>query len=158
MMSATQRTTTLIFATGAGAGYCPWFPGTAGTLVAIPLSLGLNSLALRSLPLSLLTLAAFIVCAVWFSAQGEQILEQKDSGKIVIDEIAGFLVANYFAPAALLPVVCAFILFRFFDIIKVYPAGKLEMIPGGPGIVLDDLVAGLYTFFIVRLLLLWGLL
>ena len=144
--------------TGAGAGYFPWFPGTAGTLVAIPLSLGLNRIAGASLPLSLLTLSAFVVIATWFCDKGEEIFQEKDCRRIVIDEIAGFLLANFFSPAELKPVALAFLLFRLFDIIKPFPAARAEKISGGLGVILDDLIAGLYAFMILRLLFFWGLL
>ena len=143
--------------TGAGAGYLPWAPGTAGTLVAIPLSLALNRIVDASLFLSLLTLAAFIAIATWLCNKGEEIFQAKDCSKIVIDEIAGFLVANFASPAGLKPVALAFLLFRFFDIIKPFPAARAEKLSGGPGVILDDLVAGLYSFVIVKLVLFWGL-
>jgi phosphatidylglycerophosphatase A len=115
-------------------------------------------MAIRSFSLSLLTLAAFLVVAAWFCQKGEEILHEKDSRKIVIDEIAGLLCANFLTPAGLKPTAAAFILFRFFDIVKVFPAGRAEQVQGGLGVILDDLVAALYTFLILRLLLLWGLL
>jgi phosphatidylglycerophosphatase A len=157
-MDFIHRSTILFFATGAGAGYSPWMPGTVGTAVAIPLSLALNRLAETSLPLSLLTLGAFTLSAAWFSAKGEEIFKEKDSEKIVIDEIAGFLFANFLSPTEVNNLAVAFLLFRVFDIIKVYPAGRAESIRGGFGVILDDVIAGLYTFLIVHLLLFWGLL
>jgi len=147
----------LFFVTGAGAGYFPWAPGTAGTLVAIPLSLGLNRIAGTSLYLALLTLAAFIAVATWLCNKGEEIFQAKDCSKIVIDEIAGFMVANFASPAGLKPAILAFLLFRFFDIIKPYPARRAERISGGIGVILDDLIAGVYAFAIVRLFLSWGI-
>ena len=72
--------------------------------------------------------------------------------------MAGFLVANFLSPLGLSSTVFAFLLFRFFDIIKPYPARRAERIHGGWGVVLDDLIAGLYTFFSLRLLAPWGLL
>lgn len=152
------RIAILFFATGAGTGYFPWFPGTVGSLLAIPISLALNQMAARSFSLSLLTLATFLVVAAWFCRKGEEILDEKDSRKIVIDEIAGFLCANFLSPAGLKPTAAAFILFRFFDIIKVFPANRAEKVEGGVGVILDDLVAALYTFLILRLLFLGGLL
>ena len=157
-MSPFQRTAILFFATGAGAGYFPWLPGTAGTLLAIPLSLALNRMATTSLALSLLTLTAFIATATWFCKKGEEILLEKDSPRIVIDEIAGFLLADFLSPAELKPMTAAFILFRFFDIIKPFPARRAEQIQGGLGVILDDLVAGLYTFLTLRLLSHWSFL
>ena len=147
----------MFFVTGAGAGYFPWAPGTAGTLVAIPLSLGLNRIAGTSLYLALLTLAAFIAVATWLCNKGEEIFQAKDCSKIVIDEIAGFMVANFASPAGLKPAILAFLLFRFFDIIKPYPARRAERISGGIGVILDDLIAGVYAFAIVRLFLSWGI-
>lgn len=157
-MGLFQKTVILFFATGAGTGYFPWFPGTAGSLVAIPLSLALNQIAVKSFSLSLLTLAGFVVVATWFCQKGGEILHEKDSRKIVIDEIAGFLCANFLSPAGLKSTAAAFILFRFFDIIKVFPARRAEKVQGGVGVILDDLVAALYTFLILRLLFLGSLL
>ena len=144
--------------TGAGTGYSPWFPGTVATLLAIPLSLALNRMAALSLPLALLTLTAFIVIAAWFCQKGEEIFKEKDCPRIVIDEMAGFLLAGFLSPLEFKVTAAAFLLFRFFDIIKVFPAGRAEQIEGGLGVILDDLVAGLYTFLILRLHLLWSFL
>jgi phosphatidylglycerophosphatase A len=146
------------FATGFGIGYLPRLPGTAGTLLAVPLSLGLNAIAAISLPIALLTLAAAICCAIWLSTRASLILEQRDPPVIVIDEIVGFMIANFMAPRNVMLLGIAFLLFRFFDIAKVYPLSRLEKLPGGAGIVLDDVMAGLYVFGILRLVLSWGLL
>jgi phosphatidylglycerophosphatase A len=126
--------------------------------MAIPLSLALNRMAAASIPLSLLTLTAFIVGSSWFCQKGEEIFHEKDSSKIVIDEIAGFLLANFLSPAEFKSTAAAFLIFRFFDIIKAFPAGRAEQIPGGVGVILDDLIAGLYTFSILRLLFFWSFL
>ena len=136
----------------------PWFPGTLATLLAVPLSLALNRIATASVPLSLLTLIAFVGIAAWFCDKGEELFHEKDSRKIVIDEIAGFLLANFLSPAEPKAVVLAFLLFRFFDIIKVFPAARAEKVAGGIGVILDDLIAGLYTLLALRLLFFWSLL
>jgi phosphatidylglycerophosphatase A len=128
-------------------------PGTIGTLVAIPFSLGLNRVALSHFPLALLIVLGSICGAIWLSTQGAGILKQKDPQLIVIDEIVGFVVANFLAPPRLTALLWAFLLFRLFDIIKVFPTNRLERLPGGAGIVLDDVMAGLYTFISLRLLL-----
>jgi len=143
----------LFFVTGAGAGHFSSFPGTIGTLVAIPLSIGLNRIAVSNFPLALSVLVASIFCAIWLSTKAGLILKQKDPQLIVIDEIVGFLVAGFLAPPQLTVLVWSFLLFRFFDIAKVFPANKLERIPSGAGIVLDDVMAGLYTLISVRLML-----
>jgi len=148
----------LFLATGFGVGYLPPLPGTAASLLAVPLSLGLNALASISLPIAVLTLAAAICCAIWLSTRAALILEQKDPPVIVIDEMVGFMVANFMAPPSVAAVTSAFLLFRFFDIAKVYPINKLQKLPGSAGIVLDDVMAGLYVFGILRLVSSWGLL
>jgi phosphatidylglycerophosphatase A len=143
----------LVFVTGAGAGYFPRLPGTIGTLVAIPFSLALNRIAMGNFPLALLIVAAAIFSAIWLSTKAAGILKQKDPQFIVIDEIVGFLVANFLAPPRWTALLWNFLLFRFFDIAKVFPANRLERLPGGAGIVLDDVMAGLYTLISLRLLI-----
>ena len=145
-------------ATGAGTGYFPYFPGTVGTLVAIPLSLAVNRTATVSLFIPLSLLAALTLSAAWLCKRGEEILGEKDCQKIVVDEIAGFLLANFLSPPEFRATLMAFLLFRFFDIIKPFPVARLESLKGGMGIILDDLSAGLYTLLILRLLSLGGLL
>jgi phosphatidylglycerophosphatase A len=124
----------------------------------VPLSLALNRMAAVSFGIALLTLATFTLLAIWVSEKSEAIFREKDSPKIVIDEIAGFLLANFLSPPAFRPIVAAFLLFRFFDIIKVPPASWAERLPGGFGVVLDDLVSAVYTFLILRLLFFLSLL
>ena len=148
-MSPFERKIVLVLATDAGTGYAPRIPRTLRTLVTIPLSLWVKSNG-RCFPLAVVTLIGSICCAIWLSTQGAEILGQKDPGIIIIDEIAGFLVAYFTAPFEIL-------LFRFFDIAKVFPASTLEKLPGGAGIVLDDVMAGIYTLVILRLILSWGL-
>jgi phosphatidylglycerophosphatase A len=148
-----SRRVVLFLVTGGGAGYFPRLPGTIGTLVAIPLSLALNRLALSNFPLALLFLVGAVLVAIWLSTKGAIILKQKDPQLIVIDEIVGFMVANFVAPARLSPLLWSFALFRLFDIVKVFPTNKLEKLPGGAGIVLDDVMAGVYAFISLRLLL-----
>lgn len=144
--------------TGAGAGYAPIAPGTAGTVVALPVSFTLNRIAATSLLLGIATLASFIALAWWLCERGEERFAVKDSPWIVIDEIAGFQIAGFLLSPDLRFMAAAFFLFRFFDIIKVFPARRLEKLRGGAGVIMDDLVAGLYTFILIRLLMLWRIL
>jgi phosphatidylglycerophosphatase A len=145
----------LFFVTGAGAGYVPGFPGTAGTLVAVPVLVALNRLTAASWLLGLLTLAAFVLLATWLCEKGEELFAAKDASKIVIDEIAGFLVAGFLLPPSPVALAVGFLLFRLFDIIKVYPAARVEGMRGGIGVIADDLVAGAYTFVMLRVLSAW---
>jgi phosphatidylglycerophosphatase A len=157
-LSSIGRKIIVFLVTGFGVGYFPRLPGTLGTTVAVPFSLGLNAIAAISLPLALLALATAISCAIWLSSKVAEQLGQKDPAVIVIDEIAGFLVANFLSPPRIVPLVLAFLVFRLFDIAKVFPLSRLEKLPGGTGIVLDDVMAGIYTFVIMRFLFTWGLL
>ena len=152
-----MRAITLLAATGAGVGYLPWVPGTFGPCLAIPFSLALNQLATQSFYSALVALAGFTAFAIWLSGKASAILGLKDPQVIVIDEIAGFLIANFLNQPKLSSLILAFILFRFFDIVKPFPAAKAERLPGGFGIVLDDVVAGLYVIVTLYMLACWSL-
>jgi phosphatidylglycerophosphatase A len=143
----------LLLVTGAGIGYIPRLPGTLGTIMAIPFSLALNRIALSNFLVATVLLMGSIAGAVWLCTQLAGMLNQKDPQFIVIDEMVGFLLANFLAPFSLTGLLWSFALFRFFDICKIFPANRLEQLPGGAGIVLDDVLAGVYTFVSLRLLL-----
>lgn len=83
-------------------------------------------------------------------------LNQKEPQFILIDEIVGFLLANFLAPFSFAALLWSFALFRFFDISKIFPVDRLEQLWGGVGIVLDDVMAGVYTFASLRLLFKMG--
>ena len=93
-----------------------------------------------------------IALGVWSAGKAEQLLACKDASCIVVDEIAGILLAYLAVPIAVLPLLVGFILFRLFDIIK--PVPRLEALPGGWGVMLDDMMAGLLAQCGVRLFLL----
>ena len=109
-MANLERKITLFFVTGAGVGYVPYIPGTMGTVLAIPLSIGLNQLADTALALAILTLAGLVIGAIKGSTKAAEMLRQKDPQIIVADEIVGFMVANFLAPARLTPLIFSFIL------------------------------------------------
>lgn len=140
----------LFVATGAYSGYFPVFPGTVGTLVGIGIYLlicTLNPLFYASI------LIVLFFFAVLFSAQGEKILRENDSSQIVIDEIFGFLVAMAFVPNRFVYILLGFFFFRLFDVIKIFPAGFFDKkMKNGYGVVLDDLVAGVYTNLVLQCL------
>ena len=154
-MSDFRRKATLVIVTGVGLGYTRYFPGTMGTILAVPISLGLNRIAEVTPLLAIGILAGATAGVIKLSTDAAEILQQIDPQIIVADEIIGYLIANFLAPFRWAPVFLSFLLFRIFDIGKVYPAAKLEKLPGGTGIVLDDVVAGIYAFTIVQTLLYW---
>ena len=99
-----------------------------------------------------LVLAGCAALGVWVAGEAEQLFGKKDASPIVIDEIAGMLLTYCAVPIALLPLLAGFVCFRFFDIYK--PLPQLERLPGGWGIMLDDLFAGLLAQGCLRLFLL----
>jgi phosphatidylglycerophosphatase A len=132
-----------LIATGLGSGYSPFAPGTAGTLVAIPLYLALSSL---SWPLYLVSVSALTLLAVYASGEAERIFDRKDSPRIVIDEIVGFLWALALVGPTAGRIAAAFFLFRTLDILKPPPARWCQdRLPGGWGVVGDDVMAGLWA-------------
>lgn len=138
-------------ALGFGSGFVPVGPGTAGTLVAIPLYLMLQSLhtGLYLGLVCLLFLAGIPIC----SHVARQ-LEVHDHPGIVWDEIVGYLVAMAFAPAGWGWVATGFVLFRIFDIAKPWPIRWCDRhVSGGLGIMLDDLLAGIFAALILQLLI-----
>jgi len=132
-------------------GYLPVCPGTFGTLIAVPLSLLINRFAAANPWLGAIGIVVLALVAAWLAGDAARLVERKDPRLVVIDEIAGFVLANFFT-TSWVGLIIAFGLFRFFDIAKIFPARRAEALPGGFGIVMDDLVAGLYTFICLRLL------
>ncbi len=100
-----------------------------------------------------ITLVGFFFLSVWISENAERFFGKKDDQKIVIDEIIGFLITMLWVPRTLLFVIIGFFLFRFFDILKPFPIRRLEKgFKGGFGVVLDDVVAGVYGNIILHLI------
>jgi phosphatidylglycerophosphatase A len=129
-------------------------PGTAGTLVGIPLYWVFSAMPW---PLWLITAAAFTCLAVHVSGEAEKLFGRKDAQCIVIDEIAGLQWTLFLIPPTALHVVLGFILFRLFDIVKPFPARWVQdRLPGGCGVVGDDLVAALYAALALHLLTRFG--
>lgn len=140
-----MRNLVLFAATGAGSGLVPLAPGTAGSLAAIALAaamrrgLGLGDAALA------VAAAASIGLGIWVAGRAERILGRPDDPRITIDEVAGQLVALIGLPLRLDAWLVAFLLFRLADVAKPPPCRVLERLPGGVGVMSDDLMAGLYA-------------
>ena len=140
----------LILATGFGVGYSPIAPGTLGTLVAIPVYYFLSNI---SSPIYEITLIGFFFLSVWISENAEIFFGKKDDQRIVIDEIMGFLVTMLWVPKTAILMVVGFFLFRFFDILKPFPIRHLEKrFKGGFGVVLDDVMAGVYANIVLQVI------
>jgi len=133
----------LVVASGLGSGYSPFASGTAGTLVAIPFFLALSQLAPA---LQLLSSAAFVAIAVWAAGRAAVYWGDSDDGRIVSDEIAGYLVTMALVPPEPKFLVAGFLLFRLFDITKPWPASYFDKkVHNGFGNVMDDVCAGLFA-------------
>ena len=139
----------LVIAT-CGVGYLPLMPGTYGSLVAVGIFLGLTQVAKGNalIAVVLVLIVAVTFAGIWAGSRTEALSGRKDPGKVVVDEVAGQLISLFpltlFARWSSVAVIISFILFRFFDIVKPYPARRLEALKGGMGIMCDDLVAGVY--------------
>lgn len=145
----------LFLATGAYTGKVKFAPGTFGTLVGIPLAFILSFLNTGNLwPYHCLCLMAFVIFAIWVADQAVMILRSSDPGCVVIDEIAGFMVTITGLEFTLKNVAMAFLLFRFFDILKPFPVKNLEdSVSGGAGVVADDVAAGIMAAIVLRIIL-----
>lgn len=142
----------LIICSWFGTGLAPRMPGTVGSLAALPLILVLTCLGELYLIIALIVL---IPLSIWAAGAGASLLRGHDPSQIVIDEVAGLLLTFFFIPFSVHAFLLGFILFRIFDILKPFPAGWIDKnVKHGFGIVLDDLVAGIYANICVRLTLL----
>jgi phosphatidylglycerophosphatase A len=145
----------MFIATGCYSGKIPFAPGTFGTIAAIPFAL----VFLIVPPFFYgIYMTGLILAAVYFSDQAEKILGKKDPGCIVIDEIAGYVVTMSWVPINMYTIVAGFFIFRFFDIVKPGPVKYFENnFTGGAGVVLDDIMAGLLSAAVLKILYLSGI-
>ena len=144
-----MRSFIILFATWGGTGYSPIASGTVGTLAAIPLYILLARLPLL---LYIATIVPFFFFSCWIASQSEAIFGEKDSGKIVIDEVTGYLVTMTAVPVSWQGMLLGFLLFRFFDIVKPQPARYFDRnVKNGYGVVLDDVAAGGYSCLLLHL-------
>jgi phosphatidylglycerophosphatase A len=140
----------LALATALGAGYAPFAPGTFGSAVGLVLW--------WLLPAS--TIAQFLGIVVvfalgsWSGSVAERHFKTTDPGQVVLDEVLGMLVTLFMNPVGWTGAIVAFLLFRAADIVKPYPANKLEALHGGFGIMADDAMAGVYANLALRAVLL----
>ncbi|MFL5409218.1 MAG: phosphatidylglycerophosphatase A [Myxococcales bacterium] len=136
----------LAWATFFGAGYVPVAPGTAGTLAAIPLWWGLTY---ASWPVYVLATVTVTLTGIAAADRAGRYFGVADSGHIVVDEVAGYLVTMFLLPRTALAAIAGFVLFRLFDVLKPPPARFFDRDPrwkNGAGVVLDDVFAGVWAF------------
>lgn len=136
-----------LLATGFGSGYSPIAPGTAGSLVGLIL---FWPLARLSGGLLLASIVGVFLVGTWSADHVARRSGRKDPGLVVIDEIVGIWVSLLFLPLTTTTAVLGFLAFRVMDIVKPYPARQLEGLPGGLGIMADDVMAGVYANLLLR--------
>ena len=142
-MRVTWQGLSVFLATGFGVGYCPKVPGTAGTLLGVVLYFGLSA---YPMPFYIISLGVMLGTGAWLCEWAAKSFGDPDPKEVVWDEMTGYLVAMAAAPRSLAWMAAGFVLFRLFDILKPGPIGWAERrFSGGVGIMLDDLLAGVFT-------------
>jgi phosphatidylglycerophosphatase A len=144
-----MRFIALSLATAAGVGYIPFAPGTFGSLVGLLLWW----LVPASLPVQLTLILVILVVGSWSGGVAERHFGSTDPGPVVIDEVLGMLVTLFMNPVGWVGAILGFLLFRLSDIVKPYPANKLEELHGGVGVMADDLMAAIYANLALRAIL-----
>lgn len=146
--SVTVRTRLAIaIATLAGVGRAPLAPGTVASAI--------TAVVLWWLHLPPLTLSGLLIIVIalgtWAADEAERALGGKDPGAIVVDEVAGMMLSVLAVPLTLPVLIVGFLLFRGFDVVKPFPANVSQRLRGGVGVMVDDLIAGLYALALVLL-------
>ncbi len=143
-----------IIATFFGLGYFPVAPGSLASLAAVIL----YKFLLNPLPGPLYAglVLAVLVISVPAASTHARVLGERDPGVVVVDEVCGQLATLFLVPATWACLLAGFVLFRIFDIFKPFPIHRLEKLPGGWGIMADDMAAALYSAIILRIFILAG--
>ena len=146
-----REETVVFLATGFYIGNIPFAPGTFGSFVGLPFCFILAELKLTP---AIVCTVLFILFAIWISDIAERLLKRTDPGCIVIDEIAGMMVALIGLPFNLATAVIGFIIFRILDILKPFPIRILDKrVSGGLGVVADDVAAGIFANLLLRIIM-----
>ncbi|MBD3674396.1 MAG: phosphatidylglycerophosphatase A [Planctomycetaceae bacterium] len=144
---------------GLGLGLIPIAPGTFGSLLGPVLVGGVQFVLPPAAPLSYLFQAVigvvFFLLGVPICEIGARVLGRKDPGAVVFDEIVAFFIVFACIPVTPKSALLGFVLFRIFDISKPWPIRRLELLPGGWGVMADDLMAGVYAFACLAVILQW---
>jgi phosphatidylglycerophosphatase A len=144
MIGNIKKYVIITLATGFGLGFMPKAPGTFGTILGVLIAI--------YAPKDIFILLFFIIAivGVYISSQANIIFDKQDSSKIVIDEVAGVMIPLIFVDITIFSLVLSFVVFRFFDILKPFYISYIDKnIKGGLGVMLDDILAGLYSAIVV---------
>lgn len=145
-----MRAIAIAIATALGVGYAPAAPGTCGTILAVPLFVWLSPMPPW---LYLVTVAGVVAMGTWAAGVAGQAFGEVDHKRIVIDEVAGYLVTMALTRPTVNAVIAGFVLFRTFDILKPWPVGWVDRkVKNAAGVMLDDILAGLYGLAVLSAL------
>ena len=137
---------TRVIATGCYTGYVPKAPGSAGSALAVLIIWAMPPVA----PLYYLTVTVLLIpVGIWAAGQAEKEFGH-DAGPIVIDEMIGVFITCALVPHTPLVLGLGFVLFRFLDIAKPFPVNRSQNLPGGLGVVVDDILAAVYAHLVLR--------
>ena len=136
-------------------GFIKFMPGTFGSLVSLPI----GYIIIKLFGFWIFILITTLLLAISYYAISKYLIakKSKDPKEIIIDEFIGQFIALIFIPNTILGLLVSFLLFRFFDITKLYPVNKAEKIPGAIGVLADDVVAGLMTACIIIIFNIFGI-
>ncbi len=144
----------IILATGFYSGYFPKAPGTAGTLVGLIIYIIIHlAVPEYAVKINIALVLISIYPSIKIGDFAEKFFAKKDPQQVVLDEISGIWTALMFHPFSWSCVIAAFFIFRFMDIVKPFPANRLQKLKGGAGIMIDDYIAGVYANICVTALL-----
>ena len=150
-----KRNLSKFIATFGGVGLFPIAPGTIGSIAGLGVLWAISFASSDSYQifLQLLFLIIFIPIGVISSSAYEKHFGKIDPKEVVVDEVVGIMITLFALPFTWINIIVGFILFRFFDIVKPFPIGKLQNIKGGWGIMADDIAAGIVSAAILRVLI-----
>lgn len=141
----------VFIATVGYSGYFPFAPGTVGSAAGLLVYLLVWWAQSPAVEVGLIVV--LFAAGVWAGTTAERYFGGIDPGPVVIDEVVGMLITLAFVPVGVSGALAGFVLFRIFDVIKPFPAGRLERLHGGFGVMADDAMAAIYANISLRLLL-----
>jgi phosphatidylglycerophosphatase A len=146
-----SRPLSVLVAAAGGLGFIPFAPGTFGSIPGVVLALALRATGPWWAEGAAVVVLFFV--GVWAAKASEVHFGRIDPGPVVIDEVVGMLITTLFLPLSWIGWVVGFVVFRACDVIKPFPAGRAERLPGGWGVMCDDVLAGVWGYAIMRGLL-----
>ena len=149
-----MKSLSLAVATAFGVGYVPFAPGTFGSAAGLVVFVAVRaaSAAVGWPALELVAIVLVYLLGAWSANAAELHFGHIDPGPVVIDEVLGMLVTLALVPVSVTGALVGFVLFRVFDVIKPPPCNRLEALPGGWGVMSDDLMAAVYAYACVQAL------